>query len=178
MREQFVDAQTSIGTPWRVLTASLVIFALAVFIELGLSLGYGKYLDGKISDVDQRIQTLAASVEQKQQEFVTFYSQVVNLKSILEKRSFATNAFTFLERNAIAPVYFSEAQFFASKHELSVKGFAPTLNDLSQQIAVIQKDVKNVKDVVLDEVNMQGGGAGFSFTIIFTADFFKRPLTT
>ncbi|MDO8557530.1 MAG: hypothetical protein Q7R98_03685 [Candidatus Jorgensenbacteria bacterium] len=177
MREQFADAQVSIGTPWRVLIISFIIFALAIFIELGLAFGYEGYLNGKIAAADSQIQTLAASVAQKQQEFVTFYSQVVNLKSVLEKRSFTANVFTFLERNVIAPVYFTEADISTPRQEVALKGFAPTLGDLSRQIAVIEADQKNVKDVVLNEVNLQGGGVGFSFTITFTPDFFKRPLT-
>ena len=176
MREQFADAPIAIGMPWRILIFSFMIFALAVFVAAGLHFGYARYLDGKITNADSRIQSLAASVEQRQQEFVTFYSQVVNLKTIFEKRSFTANTFSFLERNVIAPVYFTQAEMNVLKRQVTLQGFAGSLGDLSQQIAILERDAKNVLDVILDDVELAGGGARFSFTIVFSPEFLKNPL--
>lgn len=177
MREQFADAPIAIGMPWRILTFSFILFALAIFIAVGLSFGYERYLDGKIANVDARIGSLAASVAERQQEFVTFYSQVVNLKTVLEKRSFTANAFTFLEKNVIGSVYFTKAEMNAERRAVSIEGFTRSISDLSQQIAVIEKDARNVDDVVLDEVALEGSGVGFSITILFNENFMKQPIT-
>lgn len=174
--EQFADAQASIGAPWRILAFSFIIFAISVFMAVGLSLGYEKYLDSKITNADSRIKSLTASVEQRQQEYVTFYSQVANLKSILEKRSFTANAFAFLEKNTINQVYFSEADMDIKKNELKANGFATTLSDISQQIAVMENDKKNIRGVILNEVSFQSGKVSFSLSIVFTDDFFKKSL--
>ena len=175
---QFADAQASVGMPWRILTFSFFIFMVSVLAAVGLSLGYEKYLDSKIANVDSRIKSLTASVEQRQQEYVSFYSQVANLKSILEKRSFTANIFTFLEKNTINQVYFSEADMDMKKGELKINGLATTLNDISQQIAVMENDKKNIKGIILNEVSFQDGKVNFSLSITFSESFFKKPLVS
>ncbi len=176
IQEQFVETAMPVGLPWRIMIFSGVILGLAIFFAVGLKLGYEKYLDDQLSRITNNINALSSSVKDKQQEYVGFYSQIVNIKSVLEKRSITANIFPFLETNTIASVYYTEAEMTSVSQTLSVKGFARSLNDLSQQIAIVEKDIKDVSNVVLDGVTIQPGGVSFSLSIHFTNAFLGNLL--
>jgi len=176
MQEQFSENAVPIGLPWRIMIFSAVIFILSIFISFGLKIGYEKYLDGELSKINTNISALSSSVEQKQQEYVNFYSQVINLKTVIQKRNFTGNIFSFLEKNTVNSVFYTDAQMDSSQNKLSVKGFAKSLGDVSQQIAVFENDKNNITNVVLDGVNIQSGGVVFSLSIYFNQSFFANPL--
>lgn len=179
LQEQFVEEAIPVGLPWRILVFAGVIFALSIFIAVGLKFGYEQYLDTKVSDMDQKIKSLTASVtEEKQQQFVAFYSQVVNLKAVLEKRSFTSNAFTFVEKNVIGSVYFTDAEMSASAKTIGLRGYATNLESLSQQIATFEKS-SSVKNVILDDVTLQPqGGVTFKVSISFQPTFLQAPIAS
>jgi len=171
IQEQFAETTSPIGLPWRIMIFSAVILALSIFMAVGLKLGYEKYLDDQLSNINTKISALSSSVQDKQQEYIGFYSQIVNLKTIIERRSFTANIFPFLEKNTISSVYYTQAQMVSSENKLTVKGFASSLGNLSQQVAIFEKDVRDVSGVVLDSVNLQSGGVIFSLSIYFTNEF-------
>ncbi len=179
IQEQFVEETIHVGLPWRILVFAGVIFALSVFVAIGLKVGYEQYLDKQVEATDQKIKSLTATVtEDKQQQFVAFYSQVVNLKAVLEKRSFTSNVFTFLEKNVIPDAYFSDAVMSAPTRTAGLRGYATNLEALSQQIATFEKSA-SVKNVVLDDVSLQPqGGVTFQVSIIFQQSFLQAPIAS
>lgn len=173
LQDQFVEESIPVGLPWRLLISGILIFALTALIAVGLEYGYKPYLEEQVTAVDKQFSSLTKNIsEQDQKNMVSMYSQIANLKSILEKRTAVNGVFKFLEEQTIPSVYYSEAAMNGPEFKLSVRGFAPTLTELSQQIAVFEKN-KNVHSVVLESVGLQAGGAVFSVTLQFNAETFN-----
>lgn len=175
--ERFVTEKVPVGWPWRLLMFSVVLFALAFFLYFGIKLGYGAYLDREAASVDRALETLGTQVTAEDQDrFLNFYSQIVNLKGVLDRHSFTANAFSFLERNVIDAAYFTDAEFLAGDLSLELKGAATSFDALSQQMAVFEK-VAGVDHVLLSDVTIRGGGVNFTLSVFFKESFFKRPAT-
>jgi hypothetical protein len=174
--EQFLTEQVSVGWPWRILIFSVIIFALSLLVYFGLRFGYGPYLESRSESFDQKLTELTQTINLEDQErFVNFYSQLVNLKGVLENHPFASNVFQFLERNTIDSVYFNEANIKESGRFLSLKGFSVNIQSLTEQIAVLEQ-ASEVESVLLNDVAFTGGVTGFNISIIFRPDFLTRPL--
>jgi len=177
--EQFAEERISVGLPWRILMSSGVIFALTIFVAVGLKYGYATYLDSQIEAADKQLSALTASItEEKQQEFVTFYSQVVNIKSVLEKRSFSANALSFLEQSVIGSTYFTGANMNAVAQTIELDGYATNLEALSAQIATLERSPA-VKNVVLNDVALRTqGGVTFKISVSFVPAFLQAPISS
>jgi hypothetical protein len=173
LQDQFVEEAIPVGLPWRLLISGAVILGLTILIAFGLEYGYKPYLTDQVTAVDAQFSSLTKNFsEQDQKKIVTTYSQLANLKTILEKRTAVNGAFKFLEEQTIPSVYYTDAVMNGEEIKLTLKGFVPTLTELSQQIAVFEKN-KDVRSVILDNVGLQAGGAVFSLTLQFNAETFK-----
>jgi hypothetical protein len=163
------------GWPWRLLASSVIIFILAIFVYAGLRFGYGPYLDRQIVSLDTSLASLSQSVAAAEQErFVNFYSQIVNVKTVLGKHAFASNALTFLERATTGPVYYTSAELDTNATELKLRGVTTSFDALAGQIAVFEQ-TKGVARVTLTDVKFTSTGVTFTLSVIFTSDFFKEP---
>jgi hypothetical protein len=173
--EQFVSERLPVGWPWRLLVFSIALFAFSLLIYFGIKLGYSVYLEGRIAEVDVALAVLTGEVTTAEQEqFVGFYSQIVNLKSVLERHEYGGNIFAFLEKYTLPEVQFTEAELNAEERTLSLRGNGPSLDAVGQQLAALET-APGVARVLLRDVNAEGR-ATFSFTIMFTDAFFERPL--
>lgn len=172
--EQFLTEHVSIGWPWRILLFAIVIFALSLLIYFGLRFGYGPYLDSRSETLDRNLAELTQGVNLEDQErFVNFYSQLVNLKTVLEKHPFPSNTFSFLERNTLGRVYFSRADLDVGQRTLRLKGFAASIQGLAEQIAVLENST-DVDSVLVEDVGLSGGGTAFSASLTFKPEFFTK----
>jgi hypothetical protein len=173
LQDQFVEEAIPVGLPWRILISGGLIFALTVLVALGLDYGYKPYLEEQVTAVDSQFSSLTKNLtEADQKNIVVMYSQIANLKEILEKRTSVNTVFKFLEEQTVPAVYYTDAVMNGEEIKLSVKGFAPSINDLSQQIAIFEKN-KAIHSVVLDSVGLQAGGAVFALTLQFNAEAFN-----
>jgi hypothetical protein len=175
LEEEFVTETASIGLPWRLLVFAGVLFGLAVAIFLGLKFGYAQYLDSQAKALDQKINDLARQVKQEdQQNFINFYSQLVNLKKVLDRHSFASNVFNFLERNTLGQVYYNRAEYAAEDHSLILNGLADSPETLIQQLSVFNKAAE-LDNVVLQQIQFDAKGTIFGLKLTFKENFFALP---
>src|SRR3989344_6383117 len=136
LEEEFATETIPVGLPWRLLIFSIIIFGFAVSIYFGLRFGYGNYLDREARTLDKKIEELGAQVKQEdQQNFINFYSQLINLKKALDRHVFASNIFGFVERNTLGTVYFTGAEFLADGRSLDLVGRADSAETLIQQLS-------------------------------------------
>jgi len=166
----------SIGIPWRVLVFSLILFGISLVVFLGLKFGYMEYLENRSEALDQSIGELADTVNQdEQQEFITFYSQLVNLKTVLDNHQFGVNALKFLEENTLPPIYFTGAVMNVPERTMQLEGQADTLDIFIEQLAVL-KDASGLEgDAVVDNIEFSPTGeVAFSMRLTFTPTFFAR----
>ncbi|MCH7759769.1 hypothetical protein IID20_05450, partial [Patescibacteria group bacterium] len=123
LEDQFGIEKMSVGWPWRLMFFSIFILILSLFIYFGLRFGYNNFLDDNLAVLEEDINRLSGEVtEEDQERFVNFYSQLVNLKTILEEHPFSSKIFNFLEENTITTVSFSEASVSITERTLSLRG--------------------------------------------------------
>ncbi len=178
LNEQFVSEPVVIGLPWRLLVFSIVLFAFSILIYFGMNIGYESYLNSKASGLDSQLNQLSNSVSQKdQQQFVGFYSQIVNLKTVLGQHIFSENIFPFLEKNTIPQVFYTEAKFDGTSNGLEIDGEAASLQVLAQQLAQFEK-APELQTAILKSTNFnqnQSGAIDFVISLTFQADFLSKP---
>jgi hypothetical protein len=166
----------SIGTPWRLMVFSLFMFTFSIFIYFGLKFGYDMYLEGQLSALDEKSEQLSAEVtEEEQSDFLSFYSQINNLESVLSSRYFGHNIFKFLENNTIPAVYYESVSYFNSNQSISLKGFASDMKRLVEQVSIFSKSEK-VKEAIMNDVSIQNNNdVGFEISIKFNSNFLNKP---
>lgn len=173
--EQFISERLPVGWPWRLLVFSIALFALSVLVYFGVRLGYAAYLENRVAEVDARLAALTGEVSADEQEqLVNFYSQIVNLKTVLDRREYLGNVFSFLERVTLPEVQFTEAQVSTEQGSLALRGRAPSLEAVGAQLAALEA-APEVAHVLLRDVTATGE-ASFSLSVTFNTAFFERPL--
>ncbi|MEK7169621.1 MAG: hypothetical protein AAB700_02150 [Patescibacteria group bacterium] len=177
LNEQFVSETTSIGLPWRLMVFSGVLFALSILIYFGMSIGYESYLNTRSAGMDTQLEELSNSISQKeQQKFVGFYSQIANLKTVLGQHIFSANIFPFLEKNTLPQTFFTEANFNSISYNLELKGRAPSLQALAQQLAQFEK-APEVHSAMLESTNFNPSGTvDFSVSLNFQPEYLAKPI--
>ena len=175
LRDQFVNEQIPVGLPWRLLTFSVIVFGFSLFIYFGLKFGYETYLNARAEQLDKNIEELASRVsKEEQQDFINFYSQLVNLEKVLNRHKFSSNIYGFLERNTLPLVYYYEGDFLVGDGTLGLKGRADSLEVLVQQLGVFDK-ASELEKTVLDQMSFEGNDVNFSATLTFQPEFLKLP---
>ncbi|KKU94365.1 MAG: hypothetical protein UY26_C0002G0147 [Candidatus Jorgensenbacteria bacterium GW2011_GWA1_48_13] len=174
LREQFVTENIPVGFPWRLFTFSLILFLFSIFVFFGLRFGYASYLTNQTSALDKKIQDLSSRVSvEDQARFIGFYSQLANLKKILDRHGFPGNTFSFLEKQTVGEVFYTDADFRAEDSKLILKGLAVSSEVLIAQLSLFDR-APEVANVFLNQTNVDRGGVTFTLTLDFKPDFFQK----
>ena len=174
LNDKFVSESLPTGWPWRLLIFAIVMFAFSLFMYFGIRFGYRSYLDAQAKDLDKKLETLAQQVSlDKQEQFISFYSQIYNLKTVLEKHKFGSNIFHFLEKNVIPSTYFTNAEMDVAEGSLMVRGTADTFDTLAMQIGVLSR-APEVSKVALQNVSLQNTVVGYELKIMFAPNFLNN----
>lgn len=132
---QFGPERLSVGWPWRFFTASFAVFLISVLVYFGLVFGYGPFLEKRIAEKEQQIADSSAVISKEAQDkFSQLYSQIINLKSILDNHVFPSSVIALLERTTHPKVYFIGLNFKAQERELELDGIAANFNVLAEQL--------------------------------------------
>ncbi len=163
--------------PWRLLIFSGVLFGLSILIYFGFSIGYESYLNSRSADLDNQLNELSNSISnQDQRKFVGFYSQIVNLKSVLNQHVFSSNIFPFLEKNTLPQISYSQAKFKSAGLDLEILGRATSLQTLAQQLAQFERATE-VRIAILKSTNFnQNGSVDFTMVLTFEENFLNKPI--
>jgi len=83
------------------------ILFLTVAVYFGLTLGYEPYLQSQLANAKNQVNALGNSVSASDQsQLIDFYSQIANLQTLLQKHTFSSQFFSWLEQNTEANVYY------------------------------------------------------------------------
>lgn len=145
--ERFLESEKLVvGWPWRLFLVSLFILLLALAVNLGLKYGFGPYLNLRKKDLDKTIQASGSEISETQQEnFINFYSQLVNLRYLLDNHLSSSAVFSFLERKTVREVYYEGAVLAASEKQLRLEGVAKSYENLAQQIIAFEQSPETEK---------------------------------
>ena len=148
--ERFLRERATSGWPWRMLIFTLSIFSVALVIYLGMLFIYKPYLVGSISKTESELNQLSLQIETEGREkFIEFYSQVANLKKLLESHLKTSQFMPFLEAVTHQRVTYSSATLIAPEKSLRIEGFAASYDVLAAQLELYE-GAGWVERVVLD----------------------------
>lgn len=166
--EQFLEPEKlPVGWPWRLFLFSIILLALVLFIYFGIILGYQPYLKSERQSLDKKINEIGGAISETDRgNFINFYSQLVNLQSLLNKHIKGSNVYAFLEKNTNQGVYYEGANISVAEHFLRLEGIARSYDNLVQQLVVFEQ-VPEIQKVILEESQAAEKGIRFSLQIIF-----------
>lgn len=171
----FIAEPANVGLPWRLMIFTFILLLFAILLFAGLKFGYITYLDDQIEATDLQMEDLAAQVSEGEKErFLTFYSQLVNLKKVLDRRSFSQNLFSLMESNTLGSVYYTNVEYSEDRLSAILSGRAESMEDFVNQMTVFG-DSDEIDKAVLQDLTLSEGEVNFSVNILLDSQFLNEP---
>ena len=154
------------GWPWKIFIFTIIVFGTVLASYFGLKLGYRPYLNARIADIDAQITALGESVPEAQQhDLFRFYSQILNLKELLDKHVSLAKFFALLEKNTNKKVAYETANLTTQRRELALDGVADSYATLSEQLEAFRQ-VPEIQSLVLSQSQLAEGKVRFRISAI------------
>jgi len=165
--------------PWKALIFSMVILGLALMIYVGLEFGYKSFISSAVADAENRIVELerVTPKEEAEEEFIQFYSQLTNIRSLLDSHIATTPFFTMFEANTMENIGFSDMTINIADRIASMSGFAESYEILARQIAIYE-NMPGVERVVLTSARRTDDIVSFELRMALTSNLFKPSSAT
>jgi hypothetical protein len=161
------------GWSGQLLIFSSTVFAVTLFIYLGLTFGYQSYLQSGVDKLQDQIQSFGQQIPvDEQAKLINFYSQIANLQSLISKHIVSSRAFAWLEKNTQANVYVSEFSLDAAGSKLTLGLNAATMPDVLQQIAIFES-LPEVQSIDISGTNFSGNWWRFGAVIKLAPGYFN-----
>ncbi len=162
------------GWSGRLLMFAGTLFLIAVFVYAGLKFGYTPYLRRQSEKLDDEIVRYSQQIPLSDQtKLVHFYSQLVNVKNLLDRHTIGSPTLEWLERNTHASVYFTKFSLSAVNQQVSLTGMARSLKDASEQIQIFQSQPEVQRVSIGNAAQVASGGWQFDVNLFFKPNFFR-----
>lgn len=150
------------------------LFAVVVFLYLGLTFGYRPYIVSQVHRLDAEIQDFSKQIPvPEQQKLIRFSSQIENIRTLLGAHVAVTPIFSWIERNAHQNVFFTRFSLDVSRRQLALGGTGRSTRDIAEQLSVFQAQPET-EQVELGKVGSNAPGAWqFDATIVFEPHVFS-----
>lgn len=120
--------------------------------------------------IDQKRQELRPELVQ---QIFSLETRFKTMQSLIQKHTFPSRTFTWLEQHTHTRVSFDTFNFDGASRKLGLTGIADSLVSLNQQIAIFQQD-QNIEKVEFGGLSFRReGGVGFNATVIFKPSFLQ-----
>ncbi len=167
------------GWSSRLLMFSSTILLIGLFVYVGLVYGYTPYLKTQLKDLDSQIQKFSQEIPTADQaELIAFYSQMANIKTLLNNHIATSRVFEWLEKQTQTNVFFSRFSLNIQGNQLSLAGVAKSTEDIAEEMRVFQTQPE-VEQVSVN--NMSIGTAGFwqfDLSLTLNPSFLKQQVST
>jgi len=162
-----------IGWPWRLLLFMLIVFATTAAVYLGMVVGYKPYLNSKITTLDQEINQLGQTIDPEQQKnLISFYSQLVNINSLLQSHTKSSKFFDFLEKNTSSKIYYKAVDMSLEEKKVKIEGEASSYTALAEQVELFRRSPE-VEKISLESSLAGDSGVSFALNLILKEGMFK-----
>ena len=173
LKEQFEPERLPVGWPWRLFTITLVIFLGILLSYLGLTFGYEPFLLSQIEEKESAISQLAVSVSREDQDkLVSFYSQLINLKTLLDNHGLPSKLFSFIEQITHRRVVYTNATAKVTERQLELSGIAESYAVLAEQLESFNQS-KDIERYALNQSQLNNGLVQFKATLTFKNSIIK-----
>src|SRR3989344_1296726 len=111
------------GWAGQFLMFSGTLFFIAAFVYLGLVFGYRPYLASEVRKLQDQINIFIQQIPVEEQgKIINFYSQLLNLRSLLANHAVSSHFFNLIEDNTQVNVYYDRFDLSLRTRELRVGG--------------------------------------------------------
>lgn len=168
-----ISNKKSTGWLSGLITISIIILVIAVGLYFG-ALFYQNYLNKSISDINSKTKNLSKEISiDDRNEILTFYSQLVNLKSLLTNHIYTSNIFSRIELITHPNVMFNSFSYDYKDKKIKLTGNAKDLNVLSQQLLAFYKTT-DFKQINITDIKTTPNNVQFTVEIEFNPKFILK----
>jgi Tfp pilus assembly protein PilN len=158
------------GAYRELLLISGAMLGIAVVIYVGLAFGYRAYLNSSLDNVEEQIAKFSAGISQEDRAQIQgFYSQLVNLRTLLAGHTVASPVMALLERTVQPDVYYSKLTMNANNNQAVLAGAARSLAAAAAQAAALQGQPE------VDRVDFNNAGLQSAGPWQFTMTIYLKP---
>lgn len=163
--DQFESERLPVGWPWRFFSISLVIFFASLLTYFGLLFGSEPYLTSQLAQKDEAVNQLAEKISAEDREkFTRFYSQLVNLKNLLENHVKPSQVFALLEKTANQKVFYRSASIRVPEKELNLEGITDSYETLAGQLESY-KEAGEIDSFIMTQSQLNEGLVQFKVVL-------------
>jgi len=171
------------GWSGRVLMFSGTFLIISVTTFLGIRFGLQPYTTSQVKNLDTRVAEFARQVPVEQQlEIAALYSQVVNLRNLLDKQTSQVEFLRWVERNTNTSVQITELSLENKgkgngSRSLTIAGKARALDNLAEQLNLFRSKSGLIDKVELSSVQPPEAGSGpwvFRIGLALNKNFYPK----
>jgi len=155
-----------------------ILFVITIGIYMGILFVYQPIVNNNLTAIQEKVSTVDQSISSGDQAgLVAFYSQMVNVQSLLNNHVLFSQFLSWLEQHTEANVYYSQFSF-SSGNQITLTAFAATQADAIQQIAIFESS-PDIRSVVIPSVAVSGAAGYYTFsaTLIMNPALFVASTT-
>lgn len=143
------------------------IFLIVLVIYFGLTLGYEPYVSGETAQLNVQLSALAKTISPDDQaKFITYYSEIANLKTVLANHVTMSRFFGWLEANTEANVYYANLSF-STGNKVVLAAVAQNEADVNQQLSIFE-NAPEVQNVSFSGTTYASQSKAWQFTVTLT----------
>lgn len=157
----------------QLLLLSTLLFLLSAASYVGLKFGYKKlYLEPSIEASKKQLVEFSEKVPlEDQTKLISFYSQLINLKSLLASHVPFSPIFAWLETNTQINTYFKDFNFDKKNNTLSLSASSKSFNDMAEQILAFENQNDQVKKVEVSNISSKENVWQFNLDLSLSPGF-------
>ena len=161
------------GWAGQFLMFSGTLFFIAIFVYVGLVFGYRPYLVSEVRKLQDQINVFIEQIPAEEQgKIINFYSQLLNLRSLLSNHAVSSHFFGWVEDNTQANVYYDRFDLNLRTRELRLGGAGKSMEDLNQQFAIFSSR-SEVERMNITSVAFSNNAWRFDMSLVFTPGYFR-----
>lgn len=148
-----------VGWSWRIFMFSLFILITTVVFYFGLAYGFKSYLNSKVNNLKEEEVKIRQSISpQDEKNLILFYSQIYNIKKILDNRVSLSNFLIWLSKNIHPDIVLTTLSFDINNNQIGLGGVSKQRKSALEQALIFQRNenlesvtLNNLRGVVLDK---------------------------
>ncbi len=169
---------TTPGLAGQLLLFSGTLFLIGLFVYGGIVFGYRPYFERQRKSLNDKIQAFVQEIPATEQDkIISFYSQLENIRNLLDRRVSLSAFFAWLERVTQQNVYFRQLSIDVPSGKVNFVGVAKNLTDVEEQLAIFER-IPEIQSAAMDRASFTNDKTWeFSGTLLLLPSVFVATST-